>query len=643
MAGRIQHKRSSVAANVPSAGSLEIGELAINFADRYIYTKNGASAVIRLTGAVPLVQPVANQIAGDSYIDPATGKLYSYFDLNGAGIAWNEIAPPEDLSPFVKRDGSVVMTGPLELNGAAATGSQAIGFSQVVSLIADVSNNFVAKDGSVVMTGLLTLSGAPTVDLHAATKKYVDDAVAIATPDLSAYLPKVGGVMTGQITLPGGGTGNQAATANEVASSIVTHVGLSDPHTQYAFPVEAQIGSAQHATVVGGTADAITATFSPAYAIYTTKMYFRFTAGGANTITNPTINVDGLGVKTIKKLSGSALSIGDIGGAGHVCECVYNGTDVMLLNPALTPLDRTHEFTALQKFSGPVVNNTTTLTDATTIAWSLATGGPDYKVTLGGNRTLGAFTGGTAGQEGMLRVIQDATGGRSLSLSNAVYDFPGGFVHPIARGANDETFYHYKVITANTAMQLRRIGATSIGVGGRDLLNASIMSSSAEAVFVLTNWLALYDRFEVDFDDVLASNDGVVLQFRTSADGGATYDQGASDYAYRADRVRVNVGDSAGNSATGRIPLIDSTSNMGLSNVAGEVASGRVVVYKPSATAVCRISWQTVHVPEEITGAIVRVDGVGIRNALAAVNAVRIAPSAGTFVSGTFRLYGVRV
>jgi hypothetical protein len=37
-----------------------------------------------------------------------------------------------------------------------------------------VYESFVLKSGST-MTGALTLSGAPTVDLHAATKKYVDD------------------------------------------------------------------------------------------------------------------------------------------------------------------------------------------------------------------------------------------------------------------------------------------------------------------------------------------------------------------------------------------------------------------------------------------------------------------------------------
>ena len=45
------------------------------------------------------------------------------------------------------------------------------------------------------MTGLLTLSGAPTVDLHAATKKYVDDGLDLKIDETDAddrYLPKLG-------------------------------------------------------------------------------------------------------------------------------------------------------------------------------------------------------------------------------------------------------------------------------------------------------------------------------------------------------------------------------------------------------------------------------------------------------------------
>jgi hypothetical protein len=96
---------------------------------------------------------------------------------------------------------------------------------------------------------------------------------------------------------------------------------------------QVQSSIVQHAASVGGTADAITATFSPVFSAYTANMKIRWTSGGANTVTAPTINVDSLGAKTIKQGAGAALAAGNIGGAGAIHEAVYDGTDFILLNP----------------------------------------------------------------------------------------------------------------------------------------------------------------------------------------------------------------------------------------------------------------------------------------------------------------------
>jgi hypothetical protein len=65
------------------------------------------------------------------------------------------------------------------------------------------------------------------------------------------------------------------------------------------------------------------------------------------------------------------------------------------------------------------------LTDAATITWDAETQ-QCATVTLAGNRTLGAITNARPGFTYLLRVVQDATGGRTLNLSNAIYKFPGG-------------------------------------------------------------------------------------------------------------------------------------------------------------------------------------------------------------------------
>lgn len=76
----------------------------------------------------------------------------------------------------------------------------------------------------------------------------------------------------------------------------------------------------------------------------------------------------------------------------------------------------------------------TTLTDAGTIAWDVSIN-QNTKVTLGGNRTLGAPTNLVAGGTYTLRVIQDATGTRTLAY-NAVFKWPGGSTPALSTAPN---------------------------------------------------------------------------------------------------------------------------------------------------------------------------------------------------------------
>lgn len=59
-----------------------------------------------------------------------------------------------------------------------------------------------------------------------------------------------------------------------------------------------------------------------------------------------------------------------------------------------------------------------TLTDAATIATD-ASRGDHFRVTLGGNRTLGNPTNPTDGQRVIWELIQDGTGNRTLTLGSA--------------------------------------------------------------------------------------------------------------------------------------------------------------------------------------------------------------------------------
>lgn len=61
-----------------------------------------------------------------------------------------------------------------------------------------------------------------------------------------------------------------------------------------------------------GTGAAYVTTPSADIKVYEVGQEFDFKAANANTVTNPTLNVQGLGAGTITKLGGAALTIGDI-------------------------------------------------------------------------------------------------------------------------------------------------------------------------------------------------------------------------------------------------------------------------------------------------------------------------------------------
>lgn len=88
-----------------------------------------------------------------------------------------------------------------------------------------------------------------------------------------------------------------------------------------------------------------------------------------------------------------------------------------------------------------------TLTDAATIAVDMATFF-NTTVTLGGNRTLGQPSNTKVGQSGVIRIVQDATGSRTLAY-HADYEFAGGTAPVLSTAANSQDLLFYQVLAAN--------------------------------------------------------------------------------------------------------------------------------------------------------------------------------------------------
>jgi len=98
-----------------------------------------------------------------------------------------------------------------------------------------------------------------------------------------------------------------------------------------------------------------------------------------------------------------------------------NSGNITITDGANGDIEFTNNGTGKVKFNDAAYFPEATLTDGSSISWDVQSS-PVAKVTLGGNRDLGAGTNGVAGQFVSLLVIQDGTGSRTLSF-NAVYEF----------------------------------------------------------------------------------------------------------------------------------------------------------------------------------------------------------------------------
>ena len=101
-----------------------------------------------------------------------------------------------------------------------------------------------------------------------------------------------------------------------------------------------------------GIVNAAVVALTPSLTAYTTGM--RFSMKLAFTVTGAmTVNVDGLGAKTVKKKTDQDIATGDYK-AGQILELRYDGTYMQCLTPVST------EFTPLQLYTGEAIDGSTT-------------------------------------------------------------------------------------------------------------------------------------------------------------------------------------------------------------------------------------------------------------------------------------------
>ena len=135
MANIFTVKESSIAGKVPTATDLEQAELAVNLADKKIYSKDGGGNIIELCAAVEgkeqTVTPAAGVVTIDTSLgrnvllnvtgpvtavnivdpgNPPTGAIEMKLTTDGSAIAWTGITDWVGAHPTVYPKGGHILT-----------------------------------------------------------------------------------------------------------------------------------------------------------------------------------------------------------------------------------------------------------------------------------------------------------------------------------------------------------------------------------------------------------------------------------------------------------------------------------------------------------------------------------------------------
>jgi hypothetical protein len=115
-----------------------------------------------------------------------------------------------------------------------------------------------------------------------------------------------------------------------ITETLTQKISQTTADARYTQQTQVQSGALIYATDTSGAANTVTASLSPAITSYTAGLRVNIKIANTNTGAS-TVNINGLGAKTIVKLDGTALAAGDIA-AGMIAILVYDGTNFQLVD-----------------------------------------------------------------------------------------------------------------------------------------------------------------------------------------------------------------------------------------------------------------------------------------------------------------------
>jgi len=153
-------------------------------------------------------------------------------------------------------------------------------------------------------------------------------------------------------------------------------------------------------------------------------------------------NITGAGIVTATSFSGALT--GNVTGnlSGNITGAA---STAVVLGINTTSLNSTKFYV-----SGNSASEVVTLTDGATITPDFSTGN-NFTVTLGGNRTLANPTNTTVGQSGVLYIVQDGTGSRTLGVGTH-WHFPVGTAPTLTTTANAVDVFAFSVRSSTSVV-----------------------------------------------------------------------------------------------------------------------------------------------------------------------------------------------
>ncbi len=177
---------------------------------------------------------------------------------------------------------------------------------------------------------------------------------------------------------------------------------------------------------------------------------------------------------------------------------------------------------------------------------------------------------------------------------------------------------------------------------GWTLLSTTV--ASGDATIDITDLTDEYAMYKFVWTGLAPATESTTKFFmRTDSDNGASFDAGASDYAWSNHRVSMLVStpahDPEGDDSDSEMQI---NGNDALGTNANELMDVEITCFNPSGTEYTKFKWEGMYFDAGATPLGNHIIGAGIRLSAALVDAVQFLYSTGNIEVGTLKVYGVR-